>query len=242
MQTLHLVGFTTELDGLIFSARKGSASGSYVVPLDRPLLQQIAEAERRRGDGRGPGSPRLPRSVRPESALSPRQMQDRIRAGWSLEDVAAEAGVDLDWVSRFAAPVHAEIRRVVDRARHLVYDKQRVGPSALPLGASVRRNVGERGVRLVDDDAFDDGWSAYQLDKDLWMVCFAYTSRGRPQEAEWQLDLETGELTSRNRIATQLGHVTKAAAKPPASLVPAPPARAPKGAHQAGDTESLPGL
>src|SRR5712691_8411639 len=109
MQKLHLVGFTADFDGLIFSVRKGAKSGSFVVPLDGRLLKQIAEADRLREGGSRyrPDEGRLtsPRLVRPESSLNPREMQDRIRAGWTVGDVAAEAGVDLDWVSRFAAPV-----------------------------------------------------------------------------------------------------------------------------------------
>ena len=35
MQQLHLVGFTTDHEGLIFSARKGAKTGSFVLKLDR---------------------------------------------------------------------------------------------------------------------------------------------------------------------------------------------------------------
>ena len=48
MRKLHLVGLTTDLDGLIFAARKGSKSGGYVVPLEKTLLEVIADAQRRR--------------------------------------------------------------------------------------------------------------------------------------------------------------------------------------------------
>jgi hypothetical protein len=216
MQKLHLVGFTAEFDGLIFSTRKGAKSGDFVVPIDGRLLKQIAEAERLRDggsasrvDGRRSGSPRL---TRPESALTPREIQDRVRAGWSVDEVATEAGVDLDWISRFAAPVLAEVGQVIEQAREMVYDKPRFGASALPLGASVRRNVVERGVRMLDEE-FDDCWSAYQLDEDAWVVRFVYLSRGREQEAEWRVDLGAEELTSRNRLGSQLGHVVKGKAR-----------------------------
>lgn len=223
MQKLHLVGFTADNDGLIFSVRKGAKTGSFVVPLDAKLLQQVAEADRRRNGGPArTEAPTLPRLVRPESALSPREMQDRIRAGWSLEEVAAAAGVDLDWVGRFAAPVLAEVRQVLEQARALRYDKPRFGESALPLGAAVRRNVLERGVRLLGEE-LDGGWSAYHLDGDHWVVRFAYVSRGRSQEAEWLFDAATGDLASRNRLGAQLGHVNATRSRRPArSAVPKP--------------------
>src|SRR3954468_10130732 len=140
MQKLHLVGFTADSEGLIFSTRKGAKSGNFVVPVDARLLKQIADLEKQRdgsaskGDEHRLASPRL---VRPESALTPREMQDRIRSGWTLDEGAAEAGVDLDWVRRFAAPVLAEVRQVIERARDAVYDKPRFGLSSLPLGPAV---------------------------------------------------------------------------------------------------------
>src|SRR5687767_11165671 len=98
VQQLHLVGFTTDLDSLIFSGRKGAKSGSFVLPLDEDLLGTIAEAVRRRvADGEdievpveilGPAAP----TPRRQSQLSPREIQDRLRAGRSLEAIAAEAG------------------------------------------------------------------------------------------------------------------------------------------------------
>ena len=226
MQKLHPVGFTTELDGLILSTRKGAKTGRYVVPLDGKLLRQLADADRRRdgdqAEDHRAGSPRL---VRPESSLTPREMQDRIRGGWSIDEVAAEAGVDRDWVRRFASPVLAEVGRIVELAQRCVYDKPRFGPSSQPLGPSVRRNIIERGVLAVDDE-LDDAWSAYQLDDESWVVRFAYTSRGRPQEAEWLFHAGDEELTSRNRLASQLGWVRRGRSpRPPSSsAVPKPSA------------------
>jgi hypothetical protein len=221
MEKLHPVGFTAELDGLLLSARKGAKTGRFVVPLDGRLLKMLADADRERERvAKDAASANAPRLVRPESALSPREMQDRIRSGWSIDEVAAEAGVDRDWVRRFAAPVFAEIGRVVDRAREATFDKPRFGPSSLPLGAAVRRNVAERGVRIAEED-LDDAWSAYQLADDQWVVQFAYTSRGRQQEAEWLFDLATGELVSHNRLAAQVGHVARRRARSAASSAPA---------------------
>ncbi|MHB8670098.1 MAG: septation protein SepH [Acidimicrobiales bacterium] len=218
MQRLHLVGFTTDHEALIFSARKGSRSGGYVVPLDEDLLATIEEIQRLDGGeeydddadhGVTPGErehrPRR-RPPRPDSTLSPREIQTRIRAGRSVADVAAEAGVDEDWVERFAVPVMAEKARVVAAARELVYSKPRLGPSSLPLGTAVAWNIADKGVSLSSRQ-FDDGWTAYQLLDGAWVVRFSYSSRGRAQHAEWEL--EDQELVSRNRLASELGYVER---------------------------------
>ena len=101
MQQLHLVGFTTDLEGLIFSIRKGSKSGGYVIVLDEDLMTKIDEAQRLRNGAAGrpaagdepaprttathtspgrPPAPRLDKPPRPESALSPREIQSRLRS------------------------------------------------------------------------------------------------------------------------------------------------------------------
>jgi hypothetical protein len=211
VQQLHLVGFTTDLDSLIFSARKGAKSGGFVLPLDERLLETIADAVRRRvaeGDDLEVPVELLEPAPPPrrQSQLSPREIQDRLRAGRSLEAIAAEAGVGEEWVARFAAPVEAERSQIVGRARALVYTKPRRGDSAETLGTSVRWNLADRGVRLTNDE-FDDRWSAYQIADHAWMVTFSFVSRKRDQEAEWEVDLATGDLVSRNRLASDLGYV-----------------------------------
>src|SRR5438067_1012604 len=82
------------------------------------------EARRAEGEGR-PG--------RPESALTPREIQARLRTGRTIDEVAREAGVTADWVERFARPILAEQAQIVEVARAMTFSKPRLGPSAEPL-------------------------------------------------------------------------------------------------------------
>jgi hypothetical protein len=209
LRKLHLVGLTTDRDGLIFTARKGSKSGGFIVPLDDKIVAAIAEAREAvngaPAEGQGVVS-EVPKRLRSQSALTPREMQARLRAGRSIEEVAAEAGVDTEWVARFAVPILAEQAQVVELARGLVYAKPRLGESSQPLGTSVVQNLTDRGVFLPDDIA-DAGWSAFQLHDSVWMVRFRYRARGRDQEAQWEVDVPAGRLVARNRYASDLGYV-----------------------------------
>jgi hypothetical protein len=225
VQQLHLVGFTTDQEGLIFSARKGSKSGGYVVVLDKKLLNKIDDAKRRRqADDEETGRRRPDRA---ESVLSPREIQARLRSGRTIVQVAREAGVDEEWVARFAAPIQAEQAQVITRARSLVFAKARLGDSAQPLGEAVVWNTAEKGVRLPDD-VFDDCWSAFHLREHEWVVRFAYFNRKKVQHAEWEVDLREGVLTARNRLGSDLGYVEPgrrrkrlpAAVPPPAAAKP----------------------
>jgi len=212
LRKLHLVGLTTDRDGLIFTARKGSKSGGYIVPLDKKVLAAIAAAGEADSGEPAEGAASkgdvdvVPKRLRSESALTPREMQARLRAGRTIDEVAAEAGVDTEWVARFAVPILAEQAQVVELARGLTYAKPRLGESTEPLGASVLQNLSDRGVFLPDDVA-NAGWSAFQLHDSVWMVRFRYRSRGRDQEAHWEIDVPAGRLRARNRVASDLGYV-----------------------------------
>ena len=45
MQQLHMVGFTTDHRGLIFSVRRGAKSGGFVVKLDDSVMTLLAHLE-----------------------------------------------------------------------------------------------------------------------------------------------------------------------------------------------------
>ena len=51
-----------------------------------------------------------------DSALSPREIQSRIRSGATVEEVAVEAGVGVDQVEPFAVPVLAELDHIIEVA------------------------------------------------------------------------------------------------------------------------------
>ena len=234
VQKLHLVGFTTELDGLILATRKGAKSGGYVIALDDKVLATIEEAHRLRNGGAPEAAApaqeqdrrNLPAVIakppKPSSGLSPREIQARLRAGASVAEIAAVAGVDEEWILRFATPIRAEQARVVDRALRLPFTKARLGLSAEPLGESVKANLSDKGLRL-HDDVFDEGWSAYNLHGTTWAVKFTFVNRGRTRAAVWQVDLRTGEVTARGRLAGELGYVEPGRKAPrPEPLEPDP--------------------
>ena len=143
----------------------------------------IAADERLRAAIRG-DRPRLGQlEIEMKSALSPRDIQARIRAGESLENVGRIAGIPLDRVERFAAPVLAEREHVAAQA----------------MSASVRRRgetSGHRGLRVtvterlltrgVDIDTI--AWDAYRLDDGRWSVIADYRSGEANRHATFTFD------------------------------------------------------
>jgi hypothetical protein len=220
VRQLHLVGFTSDHEGLVLAGRRGAKTGGYVVTMDDEFLDQLDEARRTRaGLQRSPAAVAQPARSRIESALSPREMQTRMRAGRTVAQVAAEAGVPIDWVERFAVPVLAEQAAAVERARQTTMRTQRRGYSDRALGPSVLRNLADRGIRLADDE-FDELWTAFQLAENEWVIRFRYRWRGRDLDAEWLLDEGAGSLTPGNRQATDLGYVDPVKHSPPVKGLP----------------------
>ncbi len=200
MQRLHVVGFTQDNQGLILSVRRGNRTGTFTVDVDAAFEEALTDLMKERG---GDSAPRIPRA---ESQLSVREMQQRLRSGQSIRQVARAAGVDDEWVARFAVPIQAEQNQVVRGAFNLVMSKQRLGSSSQSLGTSVWWNLQDRSVAL-DPEAWDAGWSAAMLRDSRWVVKLEYEARKRKQVAEWEVDLKEQTVTSRNRLGSDLGFV-----------------------------------
>jgi hypothetical protein len=211
LQKLHVVGLSTEQDALILSARRGSRSGSYEVQIDEDLWEAVRASRHRRVGGSDSAADRDP--MRPQSLLTVKEVQARLRAGRAIDEVAAEAGVDAEWVERFAPPVRAEQAQVVAALRSATYTRDRGGASIEPLGMSVQRHLAERGLQVTDEE-FDAGWSSYQLFDDRWMVEYRYDLRGRTHTAGWEYDLDASTIVAADRASSALAFTSLDARTP----------------------------
>ena len=225
MQKLHLVGFTTDQKGLILSARRGARTGSFHLTVDEELAQSVEElrAKQLEAESERLEEEEAARPARVESALSVREIQARLRQGRSVADVAKAAGVDPEWVERFAPPVFAERAQVIANVQSSPLRRTRLGPSAQPIGESIRRNLADRNVSLTPEE-FAEGWSARQLGDGRWAVRFHYRHRGRDNGLRFDLDDATGTIVAADRQSGQLGYITPPTPPSPARPRPAPTA------------------
>ena len=156
---------------------------SLIVATDDGEELQIAADDRLRAALRG-DRPRLGQlEIEMNTSLSPRDIQTRIRAGESLEDVTRLAGIPLDRVERFAAPVLAEREHI----------------AAVAMSASVRRRgetSGHRSLRItVTERLVTRGvdietvrWDSYRLDDGRWAVTADYRSGVDERHATFTYD------------------------------------------------------
>jgi Protein of unknown function (DUF3071) len=222
MHDLQLVGLTTDRRGLIFRPRAGARTDAgFVVPVTDDLVALVAEladelAAAEQVEPVEPDSSATRPEVgaaaaKPRSQMSVRDIQARLRAGEPVAQVAREAGVDEDWIERFAPPVRAEQRRIVDRALEHHLQRARSAPSAVPLRRAVGMALADKGIAYTVA-AFDAAWSAHLLGHDRWAVSFTYRHRGHDRTATWTYDAADDELTAGDRTASQLGYVAPGAA------------------------------
>jgi hypothetical protein len=212
VRELHVVAVSEDGRHVVLAARKGATKGEFRVPLDERLSAAV------RGD--------LPRPGEAEPAVvTPKEIQSRLRAGESPEEIAASAGVPVSKIERYAGPVLSERERVLDQARAGFVTRSRLGESSLPLGEAVARHLSETtGVRLETVS-----WSTRREESGTWLVELAYVSQARRRGATWRYDGVRREVTAVDSLAAALAHVdgsgrrSRAADPEPFS---APPARA----------------
>ena len=171
MRTARLVGLSPDGKSLIVATESGE---EFMIEADERLRAAL------RGD-----RPRLGQlEIEMESSLTPRDIQARIRAGETLEDVARVAGIPMDRVERFAAPVLAEREHIASMA--MASSVRRRGE---PSGhRSLRITVTERLLgRGVDIDAIR--WDSYRLDDGRWAVTADYRAGDTSRHASFLYDL-----------------------------------------------------
>lgn len=169
MPELRVVAVSNDGTRLVL---KAADSTEYTLPIDERLRAAI------RGD-----RPRLGQiEIEVESHLRPRDIQARIRAGASAEEVAQAAGISVDRVRRFEGPVLAERAFMAERARKTAI--RRHGESTGPqLGEAVAERLALRGA---EKDA--EHWDSWRRDDGTWEVVLGYRADGEVRSASWTYD------------------------------------------------------
>jgi hypothetical protein len=117
-----------------------------------------------------------------DSKLRPREIQARIRAGQSLEEVARIAGVPADRVMRYAGPILHEREYIAQEAAKAGVKSDDHGAVML-LGELVAERLEERGIPR---DSMS--WDAWRRDDGGWEVRLDYQTDDDERSALWVYD------------------------------------------------------
>jgi hypothetical protein len=114
------------------------------------------------------------------ASLSPRDIQSRIRAGESADEVARIAGVPVDRVLRYAGPVLQERAMLAQHARRT---RLKTSESGAPLAEVVDGRLAQHGI-----DSEKISWDAFRRDDGTWRIVATWPSGKATAQAAWDLD------------------------------------------------------
>jgi len=169
MRELRLVAVSEDGARIVLVSDNGEQFG---LPLDERLRAAIRRDRARLGQ----------LEIQLESQLRPREIQARIRAGETAEQVAQAAGVPVERVRWFEGPVLQEREHMAASARGTAVRRQGDGPVPL-LGELVEGRLAERGV-----DADSLQWDSCRRDDGRWEIRVSFTAKGHARDARWVFD------------------------------------------------------
>jgi hypothetical protein len=140
---------------------------------------QLPADERLRAAARGDVTRLGQIEIELESQMRPREIQARIRAGESVEQVTAASGLPADKVDRFAYPVLLERSRTADLAQR-AHPVREDGPDVQTLGEVVAHAFGLRGQEYSEAS-----WDSWKGEDGKWVVQLRWTAGRSDNHAHW---------------------------------------------------------
>ncbi|WP_297455127.1 septation protein SepH [uncultured Corynebacterium sp.] len=161
-------------------------------PADNPAAAEAAPKK----------TPTAPKPVleEPRVVLSPREIQDRIRSGQSVEELIEYSGMQSRKIESFAYPVLAERARIAELGKQSK-PRRLDGPAKLTLWEILATAFAARGQELADAT-----WDAYRDPSGQWIVTVTWNVGHTTNVAEWNYQAEgLSALTiARNELAAEL--------------------------------------
>src|SRR4051794_6887419 len=161
---------------------------------------RVPADERLRAAARGDLSRLGQIAIELESQLRPREIQARIRAGASVEQVAAAAGVPEQKIERFAYPVLLERFRTAENAQR-AHPVRADGPENRTLAEVVAHTFGLRG------QAYEGArWDSWKGEDGRWVVALGWRAGRSENRAHWtfQPGAHGGTVTALDEHASDL--------------------------------------
>jgi Protein of unknown function (DUF3071) len=172
MQELRFVAVSE--DGSYAVLAVPGRSARFTLPID----------ERLRAVATGQTSRLAQYEIEVESPLRPKEIQARIRAGETAEEIADAAGIPVERVRWFEGPVLAERAYIADQAQAATVRRQ--GDSAGP-GPRLGDIVPER-MSAMGADPEEGQWDSRKRGDGNWQVQLTFSAGGRLHIAEWTFD------------------------------------------------------
>jgi hypothetical protein len=207
MQELRLVAVSEDGSYLVLAtAGRGTR---FTLPVDDRLRAAVRGHFSRLGQF----------EIEVESPLRPKEIQARIRAGETAEEIAETAGIPVERVRWFEGPVLQEREYMAQQAQRVVVRRPGETSPGPPLGEIVTERLGRRGVDLEEVE-----WDSWKCEDSTWRVRLSFFLDGRPYAAEWTFDPRRRHVSALDEEAARLSSLDLAAADTVTPLAPRRPA------------------
>ena len=134
--------------------------------------------------------PRLASVSVHSEAISVKEIQRRLRAGESVEQVAREGSTTVEKVERFSGPIMQEREYILDRARELIMRKDAYR-SDMTFADIVNAKLTPRGV-----DTDEISWNTWRLPDGIWHIELNFPNRDGSGVATWSFDMARRALSA----------------------------------------------
>lgn len=186
MAHLTLVGLSADKARLLLVDDSGT---QHTLDIDAPLRAAL------RGDPSRLGQ----LEIDMDSALRPRDIQARIRAGETAESVASAAQTSVDKIMPYAAPVLAERAHVAQRAGLSSVRRRSGDHGARTLGEAVEAQLRAHGV-----DPATVEWDAWRREDGRWTLTGLFSTAERSGTATFSFDARGNFVTADDEDARWL--------------------------------------
>jgi len=136
------------------------------------------------------------------SSLTPREIQEQIRHGKTIEQLLLTNSSDEDAIRKFGAPIVSELSHVVSLARNVrlnLATDRFAEPANIEFGLVMDD-------RLVANNASNLSWTARKSTDGQWLVTVRFTLGSEQAHATWSFNAKQLLLTPENQTAIQLSN------------------------------------
>ena len=210
MKDLELLGLHPDGNQLILNDGDGER---YAVAITQQLRDAVRVTR--------PNLEAVPQN--PQKAVSPRKIQSLIRAGSTINEVAAKFDIPEEKVRRYATPILAERSHAAGLARSCQVGGESDSPQ---LGELAIDRLAARGVA-----ADSLRWDAVRDGKGPWEILLTFTQEAQELSARWHMEAGSSSVNAIDQEAIWLTETSRPASKvssfeeffPASSPQPTPP-------------------
>jgi hypothetical protein len=191
MRVLHFVERDAEAGHVVLATSDGNEQ--FELAVDQSLRDALTPA----APSSATKSPMT--RLNSEPRITPREIQMRVRAGETPQEIADTYSAGLDWVLRFAGPVLAERERMTVEARRSKARRSTTEGQTVIFGEAVDDRFGAHGI-----EPNTVRWDAHRRDDGQWIISAFWVGGQIERVAEWTFNLSGRSVAPADDTAADL--------------------------------------